>query len=171
MVMIFPMFVIMMMVVLKLFALVLVVQKAEIASAYASRKWMLEAHRNSKYFAWDSGLQTRISSRVKSFMGTSNFTGVTDTEVTFNRTQVWTQVSVEVYVKSPNLPLLCIYSKDDVCKAYDGPNVNGPCAIGYNYICGAEYAPGKKSFKGVIIRASKYVPVRDRPIAWSLPTV
>jgi len=176
MVLIFPMFIIMTMIVLKLFALVLVVQKTEIASAYASRKWMLEAHRNANYFGWDDQLKGKINSRVQSFIKPSKFTGVASTYVTFNRTQVWTQVTVQVCISSPNIPLLCVYPKDKVCSSYDGPGLNGPCSKGYEYICGGSEAckpsdPNAPPFKGVEISASKFVPVRDRPIAWSLPSV
>lgn len=167
MVMIFPIFVLVMLVILKLFALVLVVQKAEIASAYASRKWMLEAHRSSQYVSSDEGIKNTIRSKVKDFIGNSTLLGISDAVVEFTRTQVWTMVEVKVYVASPNVPILCIYPENEVCDGYEAS-----CVKGYQYMCGTkDEEDGKKTFKGAIIRATKYVPVRDRPIKWSLPSV
>lgn len=171
MVMVFPIFVLVMLVILKLFALVLVVQKAEIASAYAARKWMLEAHRSSQYMGADEGLKGKIRGTVTKFIGTSTLLGVNATNVYFTRTQVWTMVEVSVNVASPNVPILCIYKKEDVCDGY-----GDACNKGYAFMCG-ELEEGygeekdKKIFKGAVIRATKYVPVRDRPIKWSLPSV
>ena len=171
MVMVFPIFVLVMLVVLKLFALVLVVQKAEIASAYAARKWMLEAHRSSQYTPSDEGIKNTIRQKVKTFIGTSTLLGVNETNVYFTRTQVWTMVEVSVNVASPNVPILCIYKKEEVCEGY-----GTACNKGYEFMCG-ELEEGygeekdKKIFKGAVIRATKYVPVRDRPIKWSLPSV
>ena len=124
----------------KIFAILVLVQKLEIASYYAARRWQLESHRNVAYEGFDSGsLRQDILSKVNEYLGygTRNARyldldgGTASLEV--KRTQVWNIVTLKVQTKPYSTPLL---------KA-----------------------------KGFTFEVTKYVPNRDRPIAFVLPGI
>ena len=129
----------------KIFAILILVQKMEIASYYAARRWQLESHRNVEYEGSDSGaLLNDITDRVKDYVGFNNAgmahfldlqTSCRDGSVTgvaVQRTQVWNVVTVTVCTR--------------------------PYDIAWMY-----HSPGYK------FEVTKYVPNRDRPIAFVLP--
>ena len=124
----------------KIFAILVLVQKMEIASYYASRRWQLESHRNVAYEGDDSGqLRQDILTRVNQYLGygTRNAKyldlegGSAKLEIT--RTQVWNIVTLSVKTRPYSTPLLK--------------------AKGFNF------------------EVTKYVPNRDRPIAFVLPGI
>lgn len=122
----------------KTFALLVLVQKMEIASYYAARRWQLESHRNVQYEPHDDGaLCFDIQRNVRDYLGfsdssTRNFLGLRDARVCpVVRTQVWNVVTLTVWTRPVNIPLF----KND-------------------------------GFKFEVV---KYVPNRDRPIAFVLP--
>ncbi len=47
----FPMFMVILFITVKIFALLVLIQKMEIASYYAARRWQLESHLNANYAA------------------------------------------------------------------------------------------------------------------------
>ena len=141
-----------------MFALLILVQKLQIASFYAARSWQLQSHRNASFEAWD---QTNllagpggIQNHVCSYLGyadscgvpTPNFLdlagscspapgsscgNVSTPGVTVQRTQVWNVVTTSVCTKPVNL----VFYKTN----------------------------------GFTFCDTKYVPNRDRPIAFVLP--
>jgi hypothetical protein len=122
----------------KTFALLVLVQKMEIASFYAARRWQLESHRNVQYEGHDDGaLCNDIQRRVEEYLGFDNpnareFLGLSTVRVCpVTRTQVWNVVTLTVHTKPVNVPLF-----------------------------------SNKGFKFEVV---KYVPNRDRPIAFVLP--
>ncbi len=126
----------------KVFGLLILVQKMEVASYYAARRWQLESHRNVQY---ESSFDTpvlcpHIEEKVKEYLGfsdkaTRNFLGLQDARICpITRTQVWNVVTLTVTTRPMGIKGL--------------PQLNIP---GYKF------------------EVVKYVPNRDRPIAFVLP--
>lgn len=123
----------------KIFAALILIQKMEIASYYAARRWQLESHRNFAYVGHDDGtLAADIKKVVSDYIGYGTAVGrFLDLEggapiLTIERTQVWQVVYLRVRTK--------------------------PVGVSWMY----------KS-KGFDFEITKYVPNRDRPIAFELP--
>lgn len=147
-VLLFPMFVFFLWAFAKLFALLILVQKLEIASFYAARRWQLESHRNANYEGTDAGaLRSDIQEKTLSYLGYNSpaggFLDLTDScvvtkdctagapGVTVQRMQVWNVVTVTACTKPVDTPLF--------------------------------------KNQGFVFCSTKYVPNRDRPIAFVLP--
>jgi hypothetical protein len=149
-VLLFPIFMFFLFAFAKLFALLILVQKLEIASFYAARRWQLESHRNASYEAFDNGtLRMNIEEKTLSYLGyggnSAGFLDLTNSclvtkecsagapGVSVQRTQVWNVVTVTACTKPPLVK---------------NPFYNTP---------------------GFVFCSTKYVPNRDRPIAFVLP--
>ena len=159
-VLLFPLFMFFLFAFAKVFALLILVQKIEIASTYAARRWQLESHRSAKWEQEfdDPILKPDINNKVRAYIGygqqsldmdygggrkesfnASNFLDLTeacnDNEgppgVKVSRTQVWNVVTVRVCTKPLNMPFY--------------------------------------QTTGFVFKSTKYVPNRDRPIAFILP--
>jgi hypothetical protein len=146
-VLLFPIFMFFLFAFAKVFALLILMQKLEIASFYAARRWQLESHRNASFEGWDeNNLRPHIQQRVLSYLGydtpAANFLDLTRScqatkncpnqpGVTVQRTQVWNVVTVTACTK----PLQMAFYKTT----------------------------------GFVVCSTKYVPNRDRPIAFILP--
>lgn len=154
-VLLFPMFMFFLFAFAKIFAMLMLVQKVEIASYYAARRWQLESHRNVDYAPQDGdgggcgGLCHDIEENALTYVGYVTSKGGTQRMQNFlglghqcndgkkvglhvERTQVWNVVTLTV--------------------------CTNPVEIGWMY----------KS-KGYTFEVTKYVPNRDRPIAFVLP--
>ncbi len=156
----FPMFLVIVFITVKIFALLVLIQKMEIASYYAARRWQLESHLNAAYVPQDEGLRINIEGKVKGYLGfdtpsVSKFLNLRSFELTVMRTQVWNVVTLTVTTNAAGVKMLCKYPKQVICAAPYGPE----CLAGYDYIC----TGGKK------LEVIKYVPNRDRPIKFVLP--
>lgn len=148
-VLLFPIFFFFLIAFAKIFALLILVQKMEIASFYAARRWQLESHRNVNCEPWDRGtLQPDIEKKVLEYIGygskSEKFLGLNVGEcpvtkdcpsgrpgVSVSRAQVWQVVTVTACTTPVNFPL------------YQSP--------------------------GFTFCRTKYVPNRDRPISFILP--
>jgi len=122
----------------KVFATLILIQKMEIASFYAARRWQLESHRNVAHESFDNGtLCPDIEQKVKEYLGyfdaqTKSFLGIQSVSVCpVQRTQVWNVLTLTVFTNPIDLPTM---------------------------------KTGGYKFEVV-----KYVPNRDRPIAFVLP--
>jgi hypothetical protein len=154
-VLLFPAFVFFLFAFAKVFALLILVQKLQIASFYAARRWQLESHRNVSWEAQfdNPALRPDITNRVCSYLGYTSGCGVPSPNfldltnqchstptcpnsnapgVSIQRTQVWNVVTTTVCTKPLNLPFY-------------------------------------KVRNGFVFCDTKYVPNRDRPIAFVLP--
>lgn len=162
-VMLLPIFLIFALFIAKIFALLVLVQKMEIASFYAGRRWQLESHRQIEYVqGWDNNvLKEDIARKVKDYIGFTNpatkkFLSLNKVELNIERTQLWNVVTLSVSTKPPGFGMLCKTDKRKVCKRPYGPK----CFRGYNFMCES----------GAKIEVIKYVPNRDRPIPFVLQT-
>jgi len=128
----------------KVFALLVLVQKMEIASYYAARRWQLESHRNVTHELFDDQtLCPDIQMKAACYLGfakqdcpengpTERFLSLKEVKLCpITRTQVWNVVTLTVWTKPVRVPLF----RND----------------GYKF------------------EVTKYVPNRDRPIAFVLP--
>ena len=121
----------------KVYALLILVQKVEIASFYSARRWQLESHRNVNYVSSDNRLQQDIQNKVSEYLGYGQTAGRfldlmgQAAQLDINRTQVWQVVTLTVKTHPLNMPFY-------------------------------------KS-TGFTFEVTKYVPNRDRPIAFVLP--
>jgi hypothetical protein len=161
-VLLFPVFMLIVFMTAKMFALLVLVQKLEVASYYAARRWQLESHLDAEFAAgWDTSfLQRDIEDKVKGYLGfdtpaVRNFLNLRTFQLDIVRTQVWNVVTLTVGTSPPRSKLLCRYPKQTIC----GRPYGAACIIGYEYIC----AGGKR------LEVVKYVPNRDRPIQFVLP--
>jgi hypothetical protein len=148
-VLLFPIFVFFLFAFAKIFGLLILVQKMEIASFYAARRWQLESHRNAQFYSWDqTNLLHSINSNVMGYLGynTPSVSSFLDLDqscrststcpagspgVTVQSAQVWNVVTITACTKPISMPL------------YKSP--------------------------GLVFCTTKYVPNRDRPIAFVLP--
>lgn len=134
-----PVFVFLLFAFAKIFAALVLIQKMEIASYYAARRWQLESHRNFMYVWYDEGdLLGDIKKKVTEYLGYGTSMGKffdldgTGPEIKVERTQVWQVVYLRVKTK--------------------------PVVVSWMY-----------QSKGFDFEITKYVPNRDRPIAFELP--
>ena len=161
-VLLFPIFLIICIFIAKIFALLVLVQKLEISSYYAARRWQLESHRNMSYYAWDNGfLRGDIERKVRAYVGfnnyaTRNFLKIYRVDVPPPvRAQVWNLVTVRITTLPARIKMLCRYDRARVCSRPYGL----ACIRGYNFLC----------LTGAKLEVTKYVPNRDRPIQYELP--
>lgn len=161
-VLLFPLFMLVVFITAKMFALLVLVQKMEIGSYYAARRWQLESHLNAEFAAnWDDPwLRKDIEDKVKGYLGfdtpsVKKFLNLRTLKLEVVRTQVWNVVTLTVETDPAGVRMLCKYPKQVVCAAPYG----AACNNGYDYLC----AGGKQ------LEVIKYVPNRDRPIQFVLP--
>jgi hypothetical protein len=164
-VLLFPIFLIVLFFTARILALLVLVQKMEISGYYAARRWQLESHLYTGYATgWDETyLKQNIKDRVSEYIGFNSpavkkFLNLKDggLELEITRTQVWNVVTIRVYTNPAGIKLLCKYPKQAVCVE---KFQNQYCESGYDYICTS----------GKALEVIKYVPNRDRPIAFVLP--
>ncbi|MBI4060650.1 MAG: pilus assembly protein [Elusimicrobia bacterium] len=149
-VLLFPIFMFFLFAFAKVFALLVLMQKLEIASFYAARRWQLESHRSAKWEQEFDGpaLLPHINKTVLTYLGyetpaakfldlvyscrqTSNCPS--QPGVTVQRTQVWNVVTVTACTRPLEMPFY--------------------------------------KTTGFVVCSTKYVPNRDRPIAFVLPGI
>ncbi|MHB0996968.1 MAG: TadE/TadG family type IV pilus assembly protein [Elusimicrobiales bacterium] len=160
-VLLFPIFLIIVFITAKIFALLVLVQKMEIASYYAARRWQLESHLSADHAGWDDGtLKKDIEKAVSGYIGfetpaVRKFLNLKELKMDVVRTQVWNVITITVVTNPAGIKLLCKYPKQAVCTFPYGQ----ACLDGHDYICRG----------GRQLEVIKYVPNRDRPIAFVLP--
>jgi hypothetical protein len=136
-VLLFPLFMFFLFAFAKIYAMLILVQKIEIASFYAARRWQLESHRNATYLSSDNQLMSDIQNKVSDYLGYGQSAGRfldlmgQSADVAINRTQVWQVVTLTVKTHPINMPFY--------------------------------------QSTGFTFEVTKYVPNRDRPIAFILP--
>ncbi|MBI4376155.1 MAG: pilus assembly protein [Elusimicrobia bacterium] len=152
-VLLFPIFMFFLFAFVKIYALLILVQKMEIASYYGARRWQLESHRNVDHEGHDqSVLRDDIERRISQYLGfgggADNYGQTTEGFLDLVRitghgarfrcepTQVWNICTLEVQTRAFDVPGIRMFYK------YEQP---------------------------VPFKVTKYVPNRDRPIQFILP--
>ncbi len=144
--------------IVRIFLLLVLVQKLEIASFYAARRYQLQSHRGARFS--DNGLEKNIEDYVKTYLGAKKYPGLGEVSVTFEATQVWRIITITANVRPMEGELqkyLCKRPMNKVCSYYT-PSTN--CERGYEVMC---------EKKGIPIIVKKYVAPRDRYLEFSLP--
>ncbi|MEK7288321.1 MAG: TadE family protein [Elusimicrobiota bacterium] len=141
MVLLVPLFLIFAIAIVKIFAIAVMVQKMELAMYYAGRRWMLESHKNYKYFVeWDQPVLAKdIEKNIKEYLGIGDefrekLLGIRtqDIRLTIKPTIIYAILTLRVHARG-QIP----------------------------------FRPDSEKDWEVI----KYVPTRDRPIRWNIPSV
>lgn len=144
MALLFPIFMFFLFGFVKIFALLVLVQKVEISAYYAARRWQLESHRNVVFGGrgkWDERvLKKDIEKKVRDYLGCNKklvreILGLVCTKkgirLKIKRAQVWNILTLKVKVLPWRIPLM--------------------------------------KFKIPDFEVTKFVPNRDRPIGYNLP--
>lgn len=141
----------------KVYALLMLIQKMEIASYYAARRWQLESHRNVDFEGDDSGpLMKDINRRVSEYLGYDTAIGKfmnlkgKQADIRVNRTQVWQVIILSVETNPTAV----------------GFFISGPGPYSEQAL---EKGENRSLAKGIKLQVTKYVPNRDRPIKFILP--
>lgn len=148
MVLLFPIFLFFLFGFVKVFSLLILVQKVEIAAVYAATRWQFESHRNVIYAGFDAGsLKNDIQQKVMRYIGFFNpklkdFLDLDQLTLTIDREAIWSTVTLKV--------------------------TTTPWGRKFKFL--EEQGPVRKSTSmGLTFTKVKYVPSRDRPIRYILP--
>lgn len=140
MVLLVPLFLIVAIGIVKLFALAVMVQKMELACYYAGRRWMLESHKNAAYAGWD---QNSLVKDIERF--TAEYLGAGD----------------ETKEK------LLGFTRGDISFKVQPTIIYGVLTLKVRTVGLIPFKPNFEKEWEII----KYVPTRDRPIQWNVPSV
>ncbi|MGB2579799.1 hypothetical protein AAIR98_001718 [Elusimicrobium simillimum] len=162
-VLLLPLFLIFILFMSKIFALLVLVQKMEIAATYAARRWQLEAHPDEYYASgWDKNFLLKdIEKSVSEYIGfnnmaTRNFLSLSTMKLDVKRTQVWNEIILTVHTRPVRAGILCNYNKHKIC---EDQRIRENCYRGFSYLCEAG---------GQLPPVRKFVSNRDRPNSFEL---
>ena len=156
-VLLFPLFVIFAVFIIKIFGLLVLNQKMEIAAFYAARRYQLQGgvpdsmqnwNRQFFFFFFQKKVEDYLgfnNSGMKTFLSLRRFVLEVETSGT------WTLVTLKVYTNPPRIRFLCNYDKFEVCKG------DNRCFKGYEYLCDTGGEIEVKKFVGKNDRVMPYV--------------
>lgn len=134
-VLLFPVIVIFIIFIIKIFGLLVLTQKMEIAGFYAARRFQLQSHMTNYYTRWDKRyLMKDIQKKVEEYLGFNNpamtrFLSLRKLKVQILTSGTWTKVILTVQTAPPRINFLCKYDKDKICE------VDPMCLKGYAFLC------------------------------------
>ena len=159
-VLLFPLIVIFILFIIKIFGLLVLSQKMEIAGYYAARRFQLQSHETDYYQrTWDQRfLINDIQDKVENYLGFDNpgmrkFLSLNELKMDINRSGTWTKVVLTARTKPPRIPFLCKYNKDQVCER------DPKCLKGFAFLCET----------GGEVSVIKYVGHNERPSPYQRP--
>lgn len=159
-VLLFPFFVIFILFIIKIFGLLVLSQKMEVAGFYAARRFQLQSHETDYYQrTWDKRfLEKDIQKKVESYLGFDNpgmrkFLSLSNLKMRIERSGTWTQITLTAHTKPPRVRFLCNYNKDRTC------GNDNMCLKGYAFLCET----------GGEIEVKKYVGHNERPSPYMRP--
>lgn len=156
-VLLLPMFMFFLFAFAKVFALLILVQKLQIASFYAARRWQLESHRNASYEAsFDTPvLQPDIQGHVCDYLGYAPGSSCTGSP-TPNFLDLGTNCAASTTCPNSSFPGISI-QRTQVWNVVTTTVCTNPVNLVFYKTQGFTFCD------------TKYVPNRDRPIAFVLP--
>lgn len=158
-VLLFPVLVIFILFIIKIFGLLVLTQKMEIAGFYAARRYQLQSHTTEYLTRWDRRyLQKDIEKKVREYLGFDNpgmtrFLSLRDLKLQINVSGTWTKVTMTVLTAPPRINFLCKYEKLQLCQG------DVSCLKGYEFLCET----------GGQIQVIKYVGPNERPLPYVRP--
>ncbi len=158
-VLLFPVLVIFILFIIKIFGLLVLTQKMEIAGFYAARRYQLQSHVTDYLTRWDRRyLQKDIQKKVEEYLGFNNpgmvrFLSLRSLKLDINTSGTWTRVTMTVFTAPPRIKFLCNYDKLQLCQN------EATCYKGYEFLCET----------GGQIQVIKYVGPNERVLPYVRP--
>ena len=160
MVLLFPVLVVFVLFIIKIFGLLVLNQKMQIAGTYAARRFQLQSHVTEYYErGWDRRyLKKDIQRKVEEIIGINNpgtrqFLSLNSFKMNINTDDNWTKITLTANTKAPRIRFLCNYDKDKVCDR------DRYCLRGYSFLCE----------DGAKIEVIKYAGKNERPAPYARP--
>ncbi len=160
MVLLFPVLIIFVLFIIKIFGLLVLNQKMQIAGTYAARRYQLQSHVTDYYEkGWDRRfLKKDVERKVEEIVGFNNpgmrqFLSLNSFRLDVNTDNNWTKITLTANTKAPRIKFLCNYDKDRVCDR------DRYCLKGYSFLCE----------EGARIQVIKYAGKNERPAPYSRP--
>ena len=154
MVLLFPVLVVFVLFIIKIFGLLVLNQKMQIAGMYAARRYQLQSHVTDFYEqAWHRRyLKKDVQRKVEEIIGFNNpgtrqFLSLNSFKMDINTDDNWTKITLTANTKAPRIRFLCNYDKDKVCDR------DRYCLRGYSFLCE----------EGAKIEVIKYAGKNERP--------
>ena len=158
-VLLFPILVIFIIFIIKIFGLLVLTQKMEIAGFYAARRYQLQSHTTEFLQRWDRNfLKKDIQRKVEDYLGFNNrgmkrLLSLRSLKLNINTSGTWIKIKMTVRTAPPRINFLCKYNKYKLCED------NQSCYVGYAYLCET----------GGEIEVIKYVGPNERVLPWVRP--
>ena len=160
MVLLFPVLIVFVLFIIKIFGLLVLNQKMQIAGTYAARRYQLQSHVTDFYEqGWDRRfLKKDIQRKVENFLGVNNpgmrqFLSLNTFRMDVDTNNNWTKITLTANTKAPRIAFLCKYNKDRVCDR------DRYCLRGYSFLCE----------DGARIQVIKYAGKNERPVPYARP--
>lgn len=160
MVLLFPVLIIFVLFIIKIFGLLVLNQKMQIAGTYAARRYQLQSHVTEYYErGWDRRfLKKDVQRKVEEIIGFNNpgmrqFLSLNSFKLDVNTDNNWTKITLTANTKAPRIKFLCNYDKDRVCDR------DRYCLKGYSFLCE----------NGARIQVIKYAGKNERPAPYARP--
>ena len=158
-VLLFPILIIFILFIIKIFGLLVLTQKMEIAGFYAARRFQLQSHTTEYLTRWDRRyLQKDIQQKIEDYIGFNSpgkvrFLSLKSLNLDINTSGTWTKVTLTVFTKPPRIKFLCKYDKLQLCQN------DVSCLAGFAFLCET----------GGQIQVIKYVGPNERVLPWRRP--
>jgi len=135
-VLLFPFFVVFILFIIKIFGLLVLSQKMEIAGYYAARRYQLQSHVSDYYHrTWDKRFLIKdIQKKVESYLGLDKpggkqFLSLEKINLDINTSGTWVRVVLTAKTRAPRIRFLCKYNRDQICEN------DNRCIKGYDFLC------------------------------------
>ncbi len=160
MVLLFPVLVVFVLFIIKIFGLLVLNQKMQMAGMYAARRYQLQSHVTDYYEqGWDRRyLKKDVQRKVEEIIGLNNpgtrqFLSLNSFKMDIDTRDNWTKITLVANTKAPRIRFLCNYDKDKVCDR------DRYCLRGYSFLCE----------DGAKIEVIKYAGKNERPAPYARP--
>ncbi len=155
-VLLFPIIIIFTLFILKIFAILVLTQKMEIAGFYAARRYQLQSHLAGQGKSWDKRfLEKDIQDKVEEYLGFRNpgirrFLSLRKLTIKVDLKSTWIKITLTAFTQPPRIKFLCKYDKLQICENTIS------CLKGYAFLCE----------EGGEIKVIKYVGYNDRVLPY-----
>lgn len=158
-VLLFPVLVIFIVFIIKIFGLLVLSQKMEIAGFYAARRYQLQSHTTEYLTRWDRRyLKKDIQKKIEEYLGFNNpgmvrFLSLRSLKLDIDASGTWAKVVLTAKTAPPRINFLCKYNKLQLCKD------ELTCLKGFEFLCET----------GGEIEVIKYVGPNERVLPYVRP--